>query len=141
MMLVPSVPIERPPAPEEGASLAVWREYHQAMLSYIDWQEEVEQWRGHVEHRLEQVEEVTRLVPEILERLGPQTLTPEHQSTVKNAVRHLSELTGAHFQTIYADLNESFHVAKYDQIPESRWLDVSVWLKTRIDAADKRRKH
>jgi hypothetical protein len=34
--------------------------------------------RGAVEDRIESVEEVARLVPKILERLGPQTLTPEH---------------------------------------------------------------
>jgi hypothetical protein len=31
---------------------------------------------------MESVEEVSRLLPEILERLGPQTLSPEHQATV-----------------------------------------------------------
>ncbi|MGZ3681965.1 MAG: hypothetical protein ACXVDI_25680 [Ktedonobacterales bacterium] len=100
-----------------------------------------EEQLGELHSRIEGMEEVTRLVPEILERLGPQTLTPEHQATIKNAVCHLSELTGNHFQTIYAGLNESFHVAKYDQVPEARWLEVSAWLKTCIDAAEKRRKH
>lgn len=112
-----------------------WRKVHDQRLDVV------EQRQDALEYRMEGVEELSRLFIEVTERLGPQTLTPEHQSTVKNAVRHLSELTGAHFQTIYADLNESFHVAKYDQIPEARWLEVSAWLKSRIDAAERRREH
>lgn len=47
------------------------------MVLWIDWQQDIEAWRGSVESRLECLEEVTNLIPEILERLGPHALTPD----------------------------------------------------------------
>jgi hypothetical protein len=110
------------------------------MIAFLQWQRDVEQWRGEVESRLETVEEVTRLVPEILERLGPQTLTPEHQRTVQNSAKRLHELAGVAYPTIYAELGDHFHVAKYEQIPESRWAEVVDWFQRRIDAAARKRR-
>ena len=52
------------------------------MVRWIDWQQDIEAWRGSVESRLEGLEEVTNLIPETLERLGPQTLTADHQRVV-----------------------------------------------------------
>ncbi|WIG59595.1 MAG: hypothetical protein OJF49_002342 [Ktedonobacterales bacterium] len=137
--LVPADPITQPEAPGEGAPLSAWRAYHQGMLAYIDWQADIERWRGSVESRLESVEEITRLVPEILDRLGPQTLTPEHQATVKASARRLSELTGSAYATIYGELNEAFHVGKYSDIAENEWLRVASWFRARIAAAEQRR--
>jgi hypothetical protein len=136
--LVPSEPIARPVVPGEGASPAAWLEFHRQMVAFLEWQGDVERWRGEVEARLETVEEVTRLVPEILERLGPQTLTPEHQRTVQNLAKRLHEVSGAAFPTIYAELGEHFHVAKYDQVPESQWQEVTTWFKVRLDASARR---
>ena len=51
------------------------------MAAWYRWQADIEQWRDSVESRLESVEEITRLVPEILDRLGQATLSPEHQRT------------------------------------------------------------
>ncbi|HLJ82467.1 MAG TPA: hypothetical protein VKT52_13335 [Ktedonobacterales bacterium] len=78
-------------------------------------------------------------LPELLLRLGPQTLTPEHQATVKHMVARLHELSGMGYGTIYADLNASFHVGRYSDIPEAEWERVTGWLTTRIAAAEKRR--
>jgi hypothetical protein len=72
-------------------------------------------------------------------RLGPQTLTPEHQASVKNLARRLNELTGVSYATIYSDLNAAFHVGKYSDIPDAAWSDVATWFQTRIDAAQRRR--
>ena len=88
--------------------------------------------------RMESADEVLRLVPEILERLGPETLTPEHQRTLQNAVKRLHEVGGYTFATIYTELGEHFHVAKYDQIADARWEEVAEWFRVRIAAAEKR---
>ncbi len=61
--LVPAEPISKPETPERGAPLSDWRIYHEAMVAWIDWQTDVEQWRSSIESRLESVEEVSRLVP------------------------------------------------------------------------------
>jgi hypothetical protein len=83
--------------------------------------------------------QVLAAVPEILERLGPETLTPEHQRTVQNAAKRLHEVGGYAYPTIYTELGEHFHVSRYDQISEALWEEVMEWLGMRIDAAEKRR--
>jgi len=132
--------------PAESAPALEWAEYHERMASlyrriaYVDSRldEHDEQIAG-LEDRMEGVEEGMRMLPEILERLGPQTLTSEHQSTVKNMTRRLSELTGIAYAAIYAELDDHFHVAKYDQIPDAHWVDIAAWFQRRIDTAEKRR--
>src|SRR5258708_2483086 len=80
--LVPSEPITQPDRPPQDAPPLAWAEYHEAMAAWLRWQADVEVWRHHVDARLDQHEQVLRLVPEILERLGPETLSAEHQHTV-----------------------------------------------------------
>jgi hypothetical protein len=133
--LVPAEPIAKPEQPARGAPLADWRTFHEAMVAWIDWQADIEQWRGSVESRLGTVEEITRLVPEILERLGPAMLSPEHQATVRNGIKRLHDLTGRAYGSLYTELGEHFHVAKYDQIPEARWDEVVAWFRVRFDRA------
>lgn len=135
--LVPSEPITQPERPPHDAAPDIWAQYHEQMAVWYRWQSDIEQWRGQVESRLEGLEEVTRLVPEILERLGPVTLTPEHQRTVQNAVTRLHELTGRAYGTIYDELKNAFHVGKYSEIPEDRWAEVAAWFRTRIEQAQR----
>ncbi len=136
--LVPAEPIAQPEAPVHDASREAWIRYHEAMAAWLHWQEDIETWRGHVESRLESHEAVLQLVPEILERLGPQTLTPEHQRTVQQCVKRLHEVGGVAYAAIYTELGEQFYVAKYDQLPEARWAEIATWFSVRIDAAEKR---
>ena len=53
-------------------------------------------------------------------------------------MKRLHESGGFTYASIYADLGDHFHVAKYDQIPEARWQDVATWFRGRIEAAEKR---
>ena len=92
--LVPAEQITKPVPPTDDAGLEVWREYHRQMVAWLDWQHDIETWRGSVESRLEGLEVVTNLIPEILERLGPHTLTPDHQRAVQRYVQHMHELSG-----------------------------------------------
>jgi hypothetical protein len=139
--------------PDPQAPALVWAEYYEALatlyrrqatyearLIYFDAQlnEHTEQI-GELHSRIESLEAGQRLLPEILERLGPETLTPEHQRTVQNAAKRLHEVRGYAYATIYAELGEHFHVARYDQIAEARWSEVVAWLQQRLDAAEKRR--
>jgi len=140
-----SVEVSAITKPLSDAPAASWADYYEslsvlyrrqaayeAQLAYVD--EQI----GELHSRLESVEEVTRLVPELLERLGPQTLSPEHQSTTQEMVKRLHDLTGYAFSTIYSDLNRSFHVGKYSDIPDAQWAQVATWFQQRIDAAEKR---
>jgi hypothetical protein len=143
--LVPADPIEMPITPGDDATLEAWRGYHQAMIAWLDWQFDMAAWRSETDTRLdgpqsevESLHEVVRLVPELLERMGPATLSPEHQATVQAMAKRLHNVSGYAFSTIYSDLNQSFRVGKYSDIPDTQWAQVATWFQQRIDAAEKR---
>ena len=143
--LVPSEPIARPEKPDKDAAAELWADYHERMAAWIRWQADISawrqgvgDWRGHVESRLEEHEAILSLVPDLLDRLGPETLSPEHQSSVKAMASRLHEVASFSFSTIYSDLNAAFHVGKYSDIPDNRWAEVVGWLQQRIDAAERR---
>lgn len=104
---------------------------------------EHEQQIAGLQDRVESVEALAgQVLPDLLERLaemGPQTLTPEHQATVKAMVGRLHDIGGYAFATIYSDLNAAFHVGKYSDIPDAQWSQVAEWLQRRLDAAGSRR--
>jgi len=131
--LVPAEQITKPVPPTDDAGLEVWREYHRQMVAWLDWQHDIETWRGSVESRLEGLEEVTNLIPEILERLGPHTLTPEHQRAVQKYVQHMHELSGRPYGTVYESLKADFGVARYADIPDHDWPQVVQWFRTQLE--------
>ena len=147
--LVPSEHMTEPAAPTPDATRAERRAYYQTMLAWLDWldwQDDMDKWRGEAsvqlqEHerqigelysRVESTEELTRMYVEVIERLGPQTLSPEHQRTVQAGVNRLHDLTGRPYAAIYNDLREAFHIGTYKDIPESRWAEVVTWLRARL---------
>ena len=78
-------------------------------------------------------EEVTNLIPEILERLGPQTLTSDHQRTLQRYVQHMHELTGKPYGAIYESLKTAFVVPKYADIPDQKWPRVVQWFRAQVE--------
>lgn len=131
--LVPSEPITKPIPPADEASLQEWREYHRMMVAWIDWQHDIERWQGTVEDRLEHVETMTSLIPEILERLPVPTITPAHQNKVKYYVSQLSQATGQHRGTIYSSLYAAFNVPRYEELLEAEWDKVENWFKVQLE--------
>ena len=136
--VIPSEPVVEPVRPAENASLEDWREYHLQMAALIQWRMDVDQWRGTVETRLEGLEAVTDLIPEILERLGPQTLTPAHQSQLQQHIKRLHEATHKAYPTIYEDLKLAFSVARYQDIPDADWEQVVRWFQVQIERAKRK---
>ncbi len=94
---------------------------------------------GAIQRDIEDLRAGQRQLPELLERLGPQTLTPVHQAKVKSLAVQLHDLGGFAFPTIYGDLNAHFHVGKYSDIADAQWDAVAAWFQIRLDAAAKRR--
>lgn len=145
--LVPSEPIEKPTYPDDSAGLDERRKYHRDMVAWLDWQADITAWQKDTNNRIdglqsevESLHEVVRLVPELLERMGPATLSPEHMGSVQALAKRLHEVGGFSFATIYGDLNAAFHVGKYDQISDASWEDVARWFATRINAAERHRR-
>jgi hypothetical protein len=113
---VPSEPIVEPTRPAADASLADWHKYYIRMAAVLEWQMEVEAWRSGIEGRLEGLEAITVLIPEILECLPAPTITQEHQNKVKNYVSQLSHATSQHPATIYSALYTAFNVPRYQEL-------------------------
>ncbi len=78
--------------------MSVWHR-HQADLHVQVWRSEVEARIEEQEARIEAKEAVTDLIPEILDRLGPETLTPQHQRHVQASVKRLHEVSGKAYPT------------------------------------------
>lgn len=136
--LVPAEPISQPVRPAQDAPLADWREYHLRMAAVLEWQIDIERWRGSVESRLESLEAITDLIPDILERLGPETLTIEHQRAVQALVKRLHDATGKPFGTIYEELKTAFGAPRYQELHEQDWGKVMHWFQVQIERAQGR---
>jgi hypothetical protein len=76
---------------------------------------------------------VTNLIPEILERLGPQTLAADHQRAVQKYAQQLHELTGQSYGIIYDQLKTAFGVPRYADIPDLDWPQVVKWFQGQLE--------
>jgi P22_AR N-terminal domain len=137
------VPIQ-PNQPALDAPASEWADYHSQMAAFYQWKaatdtriDVLEEWQGDIETRLESHEHVLSLVPEILERLGPPTLTPEHQNLVKYYVSQLAQATGKSRGAIYSSLYTAFSVPRYQELPESEWGQVVNWFRVQIEQGKK----
>lgn len=137
--LVPAEPISQPARPATDAPLEEWIIYHQRMAAVLEWQRDIEHWRGNVESRLEGLEAITDLIPEILERLGPETLTIEHQRSIQGLVKRLHDATGKPFGTIYDELKTAFDVPRYQEIREQEWDKVFTWFQVQVERAKRKK--
>ncbi|MEO8970375.1 MAG: phage antirepressor N-terminal domain-containing protein [Ktedonobacteraceae bacterium] len=133
--VVPAEPIIHPVSPGPDASVDEWIYYHQQMLSVLEWRRDVEQWRDSVEVRLEGLEAITDLIPEILERLGPEMLTVEHQRSVQGLVKRLHDATDKSYGTIYDAIKTAFQVPRYQELKEQDWEKVLHWFQVQIERA------
>lgn len=133
--LVPAEPITQPTRPVPDASIEEWISYYRRMADVLEWQRDIESWRGSVESRLEGLEAITGLIPEILERLGPEMLTVEHQRSVQSLVKRLHDTTGKPYGTIYDELKTAFDVPRYQEIRENEWSKVLNWFQVQIERA------
>jgi len=133
--LVPSEPIIEPMRPAPDASLDDWIAYHQQMTAVLEWRRDVDHWRGGVDKRLQSLETVTST---ILERLGPVTLTPAHQSLVQYYVNQLHTATGNTHASIQSHLRLAFSVPSYKEIPEAEWGKVVNWFRVQMERARKK---
>ena len=141
--VIPAAPAQ-PQEPEAEATdaekatyyenLAVWALW-KASQHAQRWRGGIEEWRGEIESRLEGQEAMSGLLPEILERLGPEKLTPEHQQLVQYYVGKLHEATGKHQATIHAELKTAFKVPRYQEILEDDWQKVENWFRVQIERA------
>lgn len=119
-------------------NLAVWALWKAGQHAQR-WRGEVEEWRGEVENRLESQHAINDLLPEILDRLGPERLTSTHQQQVQYFVGQLHDATGKHQGTIHAELKTAFKVPRYQDILEVDWPRVENWFRVQMEQAQRGR--
>ena len=101
--------------------------------------------RGHesrldaLELRLDAVEQSQKQLPELLDLLKPEQLSPLHQTMLQRWVNDLAHLTGWHISMIYQDLVADFNYHTFTDAKESDWQRIADWFQARLDAARKRR--
>lgn len=141
--VVPAEPVQ--PAPDAPA--LEWAEYHRQMAALYEWKASIEsrmlsleEWQGEVEEQLYSHKQILAFVPEILERLGEEKITPKQQATIREKAKILHELTDAAYPTIYYYLGQAFGVTKIEDIPEIYWQDVEQWFTRRIETARKHKR-
>jgi hypothetical protein len=141
-----SVEVSSITKPLPDAPAMAWADYYESLSVLYRRQAAYEAQLAIVDARLDGIQDELEslhasvsILPEILERLGPQTLSPEHQSTTQEMVKRLHDVSGYAFSTIYTDLNRSFRVGKYSDIPDASWPDVAQWFNARIATAERRR--
>jgi BRO family, N-terminal domain len=135
--------------PEETADSLVWAEYlerlaalyrrqayFESRLEYVeakthDQDERLESLLKRVEH----LEAGGTMLPELLERLGPERMRPEHQEMVRRWVGELHHHSGLDYSSIYQDLNADFQVERFSDIRESEWEQLESWFRERITSA------
>jgi hypothetical protein len=124
--VVPDQPLTKPESPGSDATLTEWKLYHDQMSRFLQWQMDVEEWRGNIDNRVGNLETITS---RILKQIGPPRITIEHQNLIQYYVSQLNQATGKHQQTIFAALKTRFRVPRYDEILESEWRNVESWFK------------
>jgi hypothetical protein len=131
------------PAPD--ASLIDWADYYEKLATLYRQQAAIETHLVAVDGRLDSIQDeleslhaAVSILPELLERLGPLTLTPDHQVGVKEYVKRLHDAGGFSYGQIYSELNSAFRVGTYTQIPDDAWSAIEDWFQRRIAAAERR---
>ena len=141
--VVPAEPLAEPIKPAEEAANEEKATYYENLAAWALWMaaQHNHQWRSGVQRQLESLQTqlegrkaVTDLIPEIIERLGPETITPQHQGQVRGYVKRLHEVSGKPFPTIYDDLRQAFGPARYQDLLESEWSQIEAWFLTQIEA-------
>ncbi len=117
--------------------MSVWHR-QQADLHAQAWRMEVEERIKDQESRIEAREAIVQLIPEVLERLGPEKVNNEQQTSIRGMVKRLMDLSGIPYQTIYWELAQAFQAPRYEEIQANQYPAVCEWFKQRIEATKKR---
>jgi P22_AR N-terminal domain len=134
--VIPAEPI-KPDVPQPEASSDIWIKYHQQMIQWYQWKQNMEARVQKVEQRQDNTEarvgKLEKIVDSILPHVGG--LSSAHRATAKEMVDQISKISGTAHRYIWSDLNKVFHVAAYSDIQDEKWAEVQKWLQQRLDTA------
>jgi hypothetical protein len=114
--------------------MSVWHR-HQADLHAQVWRAEVQGQLDSLQIQLESEKAITDVIPDILARLGPETITTQQERQIQAYVRQLSEASGRHPASIYDELKTAFNCPRYQELRADEWPQVVNWFRVQIDRA------
>jgi hypothetical protein len=148
-VIVPTAePIKPKQEPASGASDAELTSYYEDLAVWAYWKakKHAQAWRSEVQNRIEDQEArieakeaVLDLIPEILDRLGPETISTQQQRQIQVYVKQLNQLTGKPYATIHDELKMVFEKPRYQDLLASEWSQVNNWFKLQIQRAKEQR--
>lgn len=103
--VVPDRPVPVPVNPGPEAQLAEWKQYHEQMALFLQWQMDMAEWRGAIDTRLGSLEAITS---RILKQIGPPRITVEQQNLIQYYVSQLTQATGKHQQTFFGAYGNNY---------------------------------
>lgn len=136
-----AIPAE-PSSPTQDSPALAWAEYHRQMVAFYEWKaatdtriDVIEERQVEIESRLDEHRRVLAFIPDILERLGPELITIEHQRSIQEQVKRLHDATGKPLGAIYNELKTAFEVPRYQEIREQDRDKVLSWFQVQVDKA------
>ena len=92
--------------------------------------------RGRVDTIEQDVKAIDQSVKEMKVILSEiRGLSTEHRATAKEMVDQLHKISGTQHRYIWSDLNKTFRVASYTDIPDEQWAEVQKYLQKRLNSA------
>jgi hypothetical protein len=85
--------------------------------------------------RLDELERNQSSLPELLQLLRVELLTPDHQNQVRSWVNQLAEVTGWHITAIFTDLAADFEYKTFGDARESDWNRIEEYFREKLEAA------
>ncbi|GHO88225.1 phage antirepressor N-terminal domain-containing protein [Dictyobacter formicarum] len=148
-VIVPAAePMKPQQEPPQGATDEELASYYEDLAVWAYWKakQHAQAWRKGLsvrledhEARLEAREAVEQLIPEILDRLGPEVISIEQQRQVQVYVKKLHDATGKPYGTIYDELKTAFDCPRYQEIRADEWEQVKHWFLVQFQRAKDKR--
>jgi hypothetical protein len=88
--------------------------------------------------RLDELERNLSSLPDLLQLLRVELLTPTHQKMVRHWVNELARLTGWHISKIFTDLAADFEYKTFSDARESDWDRITTYFQQNLQNARKR---
>lgn len=89
--------------------------------------------------RLDELERNQSSLPELLQLLRVELLTPVHQNQVRSWVNELAKLTGWHITAIFSDLAADFEYRTFGDAREADWNRIEEYFRNKLEEARKNR--
>ena len=85
--------------------------------------------------RLDELERNQSSLPELLQLLRVELLTPAHQNQVRSWVNDLARLTGWHITAIFTDLAADFAYKTFGDAREADWNRIEEYFREKLEDA------